>query len=54
MEGEIGTIKFYDDKIVTIKGGLMEVWTKCVGDDGIFIVYNETRWKLSKTKEISS
>lgn len=50
----MGTIKFFEDKIITINGGIMEIWTRWVGDDGIFIVFNGIRWKLSKTREISS
>lgn len=46
----MGTIKINDDKIITKKDGITEIWSKYSGDTHKFIVYNGVVFKL---KEIS-
>lgn len=48
----MGTIKITEDRIITKKEGLEEIWTRWGnGDEGKFIVYSGIRYKLLKTKE---
>lgn len=53
MSDIVGKIKFFEDKIVTTKGSLVEVWTKFLGDESKFIVYNGDRYKLQKSKDVA-
>jgi hypothetical protein len=52
MSDIMGTIKITEDRIITKKEGLEEIWTRWGnGDEGKFIVYSGIRYKLLKTKE---
>ena len=53
MTEEMPTIKFLEDKIITTKDGVVEVWSRWNGDESKFIVYQGIRYKLSRTKEAS-
>ena len=54
MEQEtMGTIKFYEDKIVTKKDGVVSTWSKFLGDHTNYINYNDINWKLKDTKKES-
>lgn len=49
---QMGKIKFFSDKIITTKNGVVETWVKVGGDENKFIVYQQQRFKLSKSKGV--
>ena len=52
MSDVVGTIKINEERIITKKDGIEEVWTRWGnGDESRFIVYGGNRYKLLKTKE---
>jgi hypothetical protein len=53
MSDIVGKIKITEEQIITTKRGLIQTWTRWGnGDENNFIVYNNIRYKLVKTKEV--
>ena len=50
----IGTIKILEDKIITTKEGITEVWGRWSGDNNNFISYQGSTYKLIRSKEVES
>ena len=48
----MGTIKITDERIITVKDGVIETWEPIEGISTMFIVYNSKKWGLVKTEII--
>jgi hypothetical protein len=50
----MNTIKFEQDRIITIKDGVKEIWNLKNTDSSQYITYNGKRWFLKEDKIIES
>jgi hypothetical protein len=46
----MNTIKFEQDRIITIKDGVKEIWNLKNTDSSQYIIYNGKRWFLKEDK----
>jgi hypothetical protein len=47
----MNTIKFEDDKIITTKDGVKEIWNLKNIESSQYIIYNGKRWFLKEEKK---